>query len=483
MIHPGDVVICRNSNFVVKSVPLAGLHCVPINSLSQTVLLKERDVIKADPLPIVGPLHQPPSAAGIVSFTNSSEHFAVVVDDSDIQNVVSELKNPPAVKTDDRSLTQVLYDIRHSTSSAAVMAEKFKVFAHDSVYFDVGSAQYSPYFKKICGDVPKISGGILLDPPNASPLETLHRLVDDDTLVVSDSKEWTIKTQSPSVIPSKRVFKRVILDSPDGSVLASLQYKELVVYASGIVNEDAAASLIKLFRIPHFNGPGINTLMESLAVRGKVLPPYIQRVVAPPSQIEIDFNFRTDKEEIDVYTKIEDLIKKYKKAIEAAEEQEMPPPKRDFLLWTKYLPAPPCPPASTDDQCAICSSAMTEGVAQTACKHRFHWNCILTWIDINRKCPVCRDGAKLRDMFCVGGPTTPVLSGVGIARAKCDIAIGPTTIVSLTRNNYQSIFVSPGREEDGVRLANLSTRTSVKMGLSTVASSSLGESRRKKQRL
>lgn len=58
--------------------------------------------------------------------------------------------------------------------------------------------------------------------------------------------------------------------------------------------------------------------------------------------------------------------------------------------------------ASTDDVCAICRDALTQGVKKLPCSHLFHGQCLLAWLQQNSSCPTCR-----RALFATTTPTTP----------------------------------------------------------------------------
>ena len=43
------------------------------------------------------------------------------------------------------------------------------------------------------------------------------------------------------------------------------------------------------------------------------------------------------------------------------------------------------------DDCAICWCPLKDGaLCMTKCKHNFHMGCMTKWLDINRRCPMCR---------------------------------------------------------------------------------------------
>eukprot|EP00003_Mantamonas_plastica_P031226 TRINITY_DN8034_c1_g1_i1.p1 TRINITY_DN8034_c1_g1~~TRINITY_DN8034_c1_g1_i1.p1 ORF type:complete len:364 (+),score=136.87 TRINITY_DN8034_c1_g1_i1:95-1186(+) len=52
-----------------------------------------------------------------------------------------------------------------------------------------------------------------------------------------------------------------------------------------------------------------------------------------------------------------------------------------------------------DLPCAICQEGFEEGeqVSELVCKHQYHHECILPWLDINSTCPVCRAKLPITD--------------------------------------------------------------------------------------
>ena len=40
--------------------------------------------------------------------------------------------------------------------------------------------------------------------------------------------------------------------------------------------------------------------------------------------------------------------------------------------------------------CAICLDIVLRGISLPACKHSFHKECIIRWIEIHSNCPYCR---------------------------------------------------------------------------------------------
>lgn len=47
-------------------------------------------------------------------------------------------------------------------------------------------------------------------------------------------------------------------------------------------------------------------------------------------------------------------------------------------------------PAETHKDCAICTSSLNSTVAELACAHVFHIDCITPWFRKNLSCPLCR---------------------------------------------------------------------------------------------
>ncbi|KAK1269992.1 hypothetical protein QJS04_geneDACA005342 [Acorus gramineus] len=53
--------------------------------------------------------------------------------------------------------------------------------------------------------------------------------------------------------------------------------------------------------------------------------------------------------------------------------------------------------ASEQRECAICLEEFREGevLANLPCAHRFHWRCMVPWLDRNAHCPCCRMDTSL----------------------------------------------------------------------------------------
>lgn len=52
----------------------------------------------------------------------------------------------------------------------------------------------------------------------------------------------------------------------------------------------------------------------------------------------------------------------------------------------------PCPPNQTTEICIVCWSEYEEGekIRNLSCNHMFHSKCIRGWLEMDKKCPVCK---------------------------------------------------------------------------------------------
>lgn len=72
--------------------------------------------------------------------------------------------------------------------------------------------------------------------------------------------------------------------------------------------------------------------------------------------------------------------------------RRVPGPKRRLKLDKVSLTIKTDSLLESEEACSVCLGSIQDGISlEMICKHKFHKNCITTWIDTNNfSCPVCR---------------------------------------------------------------------------------------------
>lgn len=54
---------------------------------------------------------------------------------------------------------------------------------------------------------------------------------------------------------------------------------------------------------------------------------------------------------------------------------------------------------SKEEECIICLENLSGRIWETACKHKFHYNCLYEWTTKSLTCPNCKCAIELRDFY------------------------------------------------------------------------------------
>ena len=58
---------------------------------------------------------------------------------------------------------------------------------------------------------------------------------------------------------------------------------------------------------------------------------------------------------------------------------------------------------SEEDECTICGEIITKNDVKTKCKHKFHLQCIQSWLNRRPSCPNCRAYVNVNQLSKIGG--------------------------------------------------------------------------------